>query len=147
MTRRRFRFAYTSLIAHAQDRGYLVVKSEHQESAQMYFESSQGAGLPVVIVAIPRTSASIEFCPVPGRKLSIPAQDRIREDATVAMKGSVARNRVVRVHADGGVIRGIRRDRIPAFAGQLATVLRDPISYRAGKVLVFPDRSRTGAAS
>jgi uncharacterized protein (DUF983 family) len=57
----------------AQDRGFLIVKSESTECAQDYYERCRDDGLPVVIIAIPRTSAAIEFCPVPGRKLSVPA--------------------------------------------------------------------------
>lgn len=141
---RRFRFSYSHLIAHAWECVYLVVKSEHQESAQAFYEASQHASLPVVIVAIPRTSAAIEFFPIPGQKLSCPAQKRIRESAGDVMRGSVAKKRTVNVRADGGVIRGVHRDRAPAFAAQLAEMLRDDASYRAGKVLDFPGRSRTG---
>lgn len=147
MARHRFRFRYAALIADAQRRGFLLAKSEHAESAQAFFEASRDAGLPVVIVAIPRTSAAIEFCPVPGRKLSVPAQERIRDDATTAMTGSVARRCAITVDADGGVIRGVHRDRASVFAAQIADVLRDESSYRDGKVLVFPGGSRTGGAA
>jgi hypothetical protein len=63
------------------------------------------------------------------------------------MKGSVARNRIVSVNADGGDIRGVHRDRIPAFAGQVAAVLGDPASYHDDKVVALHAHARIGGSA
>ncbi len=144
MSRRRWRPDTRIPVELAQDRGFLIVKSESTECAQDYYEACQDAGLPALVVAIPRTSAVIELFAIPGQKLSGPAQERIREHAGDAMRGSVARNRSITVDGDGGIIRGVHRDRARDIAGQIAAVLRDESSYRDGKVLVFPGGSRTG---
>lgn len=147
MSRRRWRPDTRVPVALAQRRDFLIVTTAAPQLAQDYYEACHDAGVPAVIVAIPRTSAVIEVFPIPGQKLSGPAQERIREYAGDAMRGSVARTRSITVDADGGIIRGVHRDRTRDLAGQIANVLRDESSYRDGKLLAFPGGSRTGGAA